>query len=414
MEIQRDILPELRRHLEQKEISLVIGPRQAGKTTILRTLLKQLQEEGHICLYFNLDIDTDAQYFTSQHRFLERVDVQAGRKRAFVFIDEVQRIENAGLFLKGLYDRELPYKFIATGSGSLELKEKIAESLVGRKQNFYLYTVSINEFIRYRTKGQARERLSDWLATDPILENQLLLEYLTFGGYPRVVTATTAVEKNAILSEIFQGYIERDIKLLLQLEKSRAFVTLLQILANRAGKMANINELAKLSELSVPTVKNYLWYSEKTFITTAVTPFFRNREKEIVKSPQYYFLDSGLRNFLIGLNQLDRSTEDMGFLFQQMVFRLLQDHFRDSVASIHFWRTQTQAEVDFVVNRGRDLLPVEVKSSLMDQPKVGRSLHSFLQKYQPAEAWVINRQLDTALQVGNTKVYFRPWRRLLE
>ena len=132
MEIQRDILPELRRHLEQKEISLVIGPRQAGKTTILRTLLKQLQEEGHICLYFNLDIDTDAQYFTSQHRFLERVDVQAGRKRAFVFIDEVQRIENAGLFLKGLYDRELPYKFIATGSGSLELKEKIAESLVGR------------------------------------------------------------------------------------------------------------------------------------------------------------------------------------------------------------------------------------------------------------------------------------------
>lgn len=414
MEIQRDILPELRRHLEQKEISLVIGPRQAGKTTILRTLLKQLQEEGHICLYFNLDIDTDAQYFTSQHRFLERVDVQAGRKRAFVFIDEVQRIENAGLFLKGLYDRELPYKFIATGSGSLELKEKIAESLVGRKQNFYLYTVSINEFIRYRTKGQAKERLPDWLGTDPILENQLLLEYLTFGGYPRVVTATTAVEKNAILSEIFQGYIERDIKLLLQLEKSRAFVTLLQILANRAGKMANINELAKLSELSVPTVKNYLWYSEKTFITTAVTPFFRNREKEIVKSPQYYFFDSGLRNFLIGLNQLDRSTEDMGFLFQQMVFRLLQDHFRDSVASIHFWRTQTQAEVDFVVNRGRDLLPVEVKSSLMDRPKVGRSLHSFLQKYQPAEAWVINRQLDTALQVGNTKVYFRPWYRLLE
>lgn len=121
MEIQRTILPELRRHLEQKEISLVIGPRQAGKTTILRALLAQLREEGHNCMYFNLDIDTDAQYFTSQHRFLERIDAQAGRKRAYIFIDEVQRIENAGLFLKGMYDRELPYKFVATGSGSLEL-----------------------------------------------------------------------------------------------------------------------------------------------------------------------------------------------------------------------------------------------------------------------------------------------------
>lgn len=413
MEIQRKLLPELRQHLRQKEITLLIGPRQAGKTTLLQALIRQLRDEGHLCLFFNLDIDTDAQHFTSQHRFVERINALANGKAAYIFIDEVQRIENAGLFLKGIYDRQLPYKFIATGSGSLELKEKIAESLVGRKRNFYLYTVSIEEFASYRAEGWHEGEMGRLLATDPILEDQLLREYLTFGGYPRVVTAAAPAEKNAILAEIFQGYIERDIRLLLQLEKSRSFVTLLQLLASRIGQLVNYNDLSKHAEISIPTIKNYLWYSEKTFITAAITPFFRNKEKEIVKAPQYYFLDPGLRNFLLGIQQPEKQPEDFGFLFQQLVYRLLEEHFRDSVASIHYWRTQNQAEVDFVINIGMNLIPVEVKATPMKQPNIGRSLRSFIEHYQPKEAWVINRSLREKVQMDSTTVWFRPWHELL-
>ncbi|MCO6487604.1 MAG: ATP-binding protein [Phaeodactylibacter sp.] len=413
MEIQRKLLPELREHLKKKEITLLIGPRQAGKTTLLKALIKQLQQEGHLCLFFNLDIDTDAQHFTTQHRFVQRIKALTDEKPAYVFIDEVQRIENAGLFLKGIYDRELPHKFIATGSGSLELKEKIAESLVGRKRNFYLYTVSVEEFAEYRTEGLHEGRIAQVLATDPILEGQLLQEYLTYGGYPRVITASPSREKNAMLAEIFQGYIERDIRLLLELEKSRSFVTLLQLLASRIGQLTNYNDLAKHAEISVPTVKNYLWYSEKTFITAAITPFFRNKEKEIVKSPQYYFLDPGLRNFLLGIQQPEKQPEDFGFLFQQLVFRLLEEHYRNSVASIHYWRTQNQAEVDFVVNTGLSLIPVEAKVAQLKQPKISRSLHSFIEQYQPREAWVVNRSLQEKAQVGSTTVWFRPWYELL-
>lgn len=413
MEINRSLYPELRHHLSKKEITLLIGPRQAGKTTLLKALAQELKDGGEHCLFFNLDIDTDAQHFSSQSRFFERVNALVGGKKAYIFIDEVQRIENAGLFLKGLYDRDLPHKLIATGSGSLELKEKIAESLVGRKRNFYLPTVSIREFINYKTEDQYSGQLPQFLATDRIHEDQLLREYLAFGGYPRVVTAETFEEKRQVLSEIFQGFIERDIQLLLKLEKSQAFTTLLQLLANRAGKMINYNDLANLAGLSTPTLKEYLWYSEKTFITESITPFFRNKEKEIVKSPQYYFLDAGLRNFLLGYNQLDRLNEDFGFLFQQLIFHLLKDTFRNTAASIHYWRTQNQAEVDFIVNKGQSVLPVEVKSNALERPKINRSFRSFIDHYQPPEAWIINRNLDTIIQIGQTKIKFRPWYSLL-
>lgn len=413
MEITRSLYSELREHLKQEEITLLIGPRQAGKTTLLKKLAQELMDAGNVCLFFNLDIDTDAQFFTSQSRFLERVDALAGRTEAYVFIDEVQRIENARLFLKGLFDRKLPYKLIATGSGSLELKEKIAESLVGRKRNFYLSTVSIREFVNYKTDIKYRSNINQLLATDQVLADQLLREYLAFGGYPRVVTSETFEEKRKILAEIFQGYVERDIQLLLKLEKSQAFTTLLQLLASRSGKMINYNDLANLTGIAIPTLKNYLWYSEKTFITEGISPFFRNKEKEIVKAPQYYFLDSGLRNFLLGSNDLDNRPEDFGFLFQQMVFHLLKDQFKNTAASIHYWRTQNQAEVDFVVDKGISQLPVEVKATSMHSPQIQRSFRSFIDHYHPPEAWIINRSLKTTIQISDTKVHFRPWYSLL-
>lgn len=414
MEIQRDLFGELEAHLDQKEITLLIGPRQAGKTTLLRGLIDQLKRKGFTCLLFNLDIDTDAQFFTSQSRFLERVEVMTGGRRAYIFIDEVQRIENAGLFLKGLYDRDLPYKLIATGSGSLELKEKIAESLVGRKRSFYLPTVSIMEFLQYKIPGHSRDTLIRMSATDPVTEDRLLREYLTFGGYPRVVTASGKKEKNIVLTEIFQGYIERDIQILLQLEKSRSFVSLLQILANRIGQLINYNDLARLTGLSQPTLKNYLWYSEKTFLTESITPFFRNKEKEIVKSPQYYFVDSGMRNYLLGISEINKNTQDFSFLFQQLVLQLLKRRFQNSVASFHYWRTQNQAEVDFVVNLGSRLLPVEVKEKNLKSPEISRSLRSFIDHYQPPEAWIINRSLEESIKIDSTDVRFLPWFHLLE
>jgi len=212
------------------------------------------------------------------------VEALAGGRRAYVFIDEIQRIENAGLFLKGIFDRRLPHKWIATGSGSLELKEKIAESLAGRKRNFLLFPVSMEEFLNHRLGVPDTSRSAALLATDAAAEERLLLEYLQFGGYPRVVTSPDDTEKRQVLGEIFQSYIERDIQLLLRLEKSRELVMLLQLVASRIGKLIHFQDLANWTNLSVATVKNYLWYARKTFVIEEVLPYFTNKEKELTKS----------------------------------------------------------------------------------------------------------------------------------
>ncbi|MBX2926514.1 MAG: ATP-binding protein [Saprospiraceae bacterium] len=406
MEIARTILKDLQAHLSAPEITLLIGPRQAGKTTLLRELRTQLEKEGELCFFFNLDIDSEAIFFQSQQKFVAHIQAISGGQKSYIFIDEVQRIADAGLFLKGLYDRQMPYKFIVTGSGSLELKERIAESLVGRKQNFFLPTVSVQEWVQYATEYRFGDRISAVIHTDELLEERLLNTYMTYGGYPRVITSPTIPLKNNILQEIYQGYIERDIGQLLQLEKSSAFVVLLQLLANRSGQLVNYSDLSKLTGLSVATLKNYLWYSEKTFVTESVTPFFRNKEKEVTKAPQYYFWDLGLRNYLRGIFE---DISDQGNRFQIFAFRLLEDHFRNSVASLHYWRTQNQAEVDFVINLGHRVLPVEIKSAKMKKPELSRSFQSFLSKYNPPEAWIINRHLRADILSGETKVRFIPW-----
>ncbi len=116
--IERALFEELKNHLDKKEISLIIGPRQAGKTTLMLWLKDYLEKRGERTLFLSLDFERDQPYFLSQGALLHKIRLELGDKKGYVFIDEIQRKENAGLFLKGLYDLNLPYKFIVSGSGS--------------------------------------------------------------------------------------------------------------------------------------------------------------------------------------------------------------------------------------------------------------------------------------------------------
>jgi len=129
----------------------------------MRLLEEELQSQGETTVFFNLDIERDRQFFVSQEDLLRKIELEAGKGKAYIFIDEIQRKENAGLFLKGIYDRETPYKLIVSGSGSLELKEKIHESLAGRKRIFRLSTLSFRELVNYRTDYRYEERLGEFL-----------------------------------------------------------------------------------------------------------------------------------------------------------------------------------------------------------------------------------------------------------
>lgn len=404
--IKRNLYRELQEHLKRKEISLIVGPRQVGKTTLMLLLEQELKRQGKTTLFLNLDRELDKRFFATQENLIKKIRLELGYQAGYVFIDEIQRKENAGLFLKGIYDSNLPYKFIVSGSGSLELKEKIHESLVGRKKVFELWPISFEEFVNFRTDDRYEDRLKDFFEIESERRKSLLQEYLSFGGYPRVVLAEREKEKREIIDEIFHSYLEKDISYLLKVEKVDAFFNLVRILSAQIGRLVNYSRIAGELNISLKTLKNYLWYGEKTFVFQKLTPYFKNVRKEIVKSPVYYFCDLGLRNYSIG-----RFGElvEFGVIFENFILNIIKERIRWSGATVHFWRTKDKAEVDFVVNTGEEILPIEVKYKRLARPSVERSMRSFIEKYSPKKALVVNLTLKEKMRIGETEVIFLPF-----
>jgi len=407
--IKRNLFEDLKNHCAQKEISLLVGPRQAGKTTLMLMLRDYLVAQGSNTLFLSLDFDSDLPFFTSQRHLVNKIQLEIGKNKGYVFIDEIQRRDDAGLFLKGLYDLNLPYKFIVSGSGSIELKEKIHESLVGRKRIFELNTVSFKEFVNYKTGYRYEDSLGLFFELEKESTRQFLIEYLNFGGYPRLLLAEEQKEKIRIIDEIYRSYLERDISYLLRVEKTEAFSNLIKVLAAQIGRLVNYSELSSTLGIALQTIKKYLWYAEKTFIMQRITPFFRNTRKEITKSPVAYFYDVGLRNYALGLYGNLITPSETGFVFQNFIFNLMKEKVLFSPAEIHFWRTKDKAEVDFVITLGQRTLPVEVKFKELKKPEIGRSLRSFISRYQPEMAWVINTELKKKIKLEKTEISFLPF-----
>ena len=407
--IQRTLFTELKNHLRKKEISFIVGPRQAGKTTLMLLLKKYLEEEGERTVFLNLDVESEKQFFTSQINLIEKIKLELGEKGGFVFIDEIQRKEDAGIFLKGIYDMGLSYKFIISGSGSVELKEKIHESLAGRKRVFELGTLSFEEFVNFKTGYKYADKLLEYFEVEKDKTSQLLDEYLSFGGYPRVVLEELLDEKKKVINEIYQSYIEKDISYLLKIKKTEDFGNLVKVLAGNIGSLVNISEISRTLGVSQETVKNYLWYLQKTFILNKITPYFKNVRKEITKTPIFYFYDLGLRNYAIGLFGNINKLQDKGFLFENFIFNIFKEKMRNTSAKIHFWRTKNGAEVDFVLDSGREQDAVEVKYSFLKKPEITRSFRSFIERYNPKRAFIISLNLEDTLIVNETEVNFLPY-----
>jgi len=290
----------------------------------------------------------------------------------------------------------------------MELREKIHESLMGRKRVFELPTVSFREFTNYATEYRYDGRLDEFYSAEKVGVLSLLADYMNFGGYPRVVIEAAQMEKARAIDEIFQSYVDKDIRFL-GVEKIEAFKDLLRLLASQIGNVVNIAELSNTLGLSAATVKNYLWYIEHTFIAAKVSPYSRNVRKEISHSPVWYFTDCGLRNRALNIFG-NVPPRDEGFLFENVVFSLLKEKSREAFGGIRFWRTISGAEVDFVAEIGGALVPIEAKYRSLPRPTVSRSMRSFIGKYSPSRALIVNKDFSHDLSVGKTKVSFIPFR----
>lgn len=371
--------------------TVLMGPRRAGKTTLGKYLAEQLLEGKRYpqLLYLNCDYRSIREWLSSPS-FISQAQEQFSLETFILFIDEVQRIENPGLLLKAIIDLGLPLKCITTGSSQLEIKSKVQEYLTGRQ-----FTSIILPFSH-----------SEWN-----MENELD-EILVYGCYPQVLKSS---KKESQLREIYNSYVQKDIIEILKIGKSDVFQQLITLIAHGSGQLVNYNQLASDCKVSVTIVRNYLNIMEQTFLIVKVTPFVGNKRAEVTSNPMYYFIDNGFRNIALRNFSSLPARNDAGLLVENFVFQEIYKFKTQHYLSfdIHYWRTKSGAEVDFVLFKNTDyFLPIEVKYRSMNKPTVSRGFRSFIEAYRPKKAIYITKDLISTLEIDDCVVHFIPLKQL--
>jgi predicted AAA+ superfamily ATPase len=324
---------------------IIFGPRQVGKTTLLKSFLERTPLKYKLDSGDNIRLHSilGSQDFDKILEYAQGYDIIA--------IDEAQQIPNIGMALKILVDQIPGIFVIATGSSSFDLAQSVGEPLTGRKTTLTLYPVAQMELLTMLNKHELRDNLE---------------EYMIFGGYPRVLSVSTRQEKIDILTELVDSYLLRDILSLEKIKKSEILFNLVKLLAFQIGNLVSHNELATQLRIDIKTVARYLDLLEKSFVICKLGGFSNNLRNEITSKHKYYFLDLGIRNAVVAqFGPLDMRN-DVGQLWENFVFieRLKDTSYKRFYGRRYFWRTYEGQEVDFIEDVEQHLSAFEVKWSV--------------------------------------------------
>lgn len=367
---RRKILDVLYDHMDKNQVTVITGARQTGKTTIIEHLAERLQSEDKPVHLFTLE-DPVLLNALNEHpdhifRFIKETS-----QRIYIFVDEIQYLNNPSNFLKYIFDKyKNKLKLVVTGSSAFYIDRKFKDSLAGRKKIFELYTLDFEEFLVFKNQESLIEELAeirrrgDYISPVRNLILPLFDEYLTYGGYPAVVKEDSNAGKLSVLQEIFSSYLKRDITES-GVQNPDKFYSLIAILAHQTGSLLNINELANTLQISVTAVDNYIYILRKCYHIQLVKPFYSNIRKELTKMPKFYFNDNGFRNVII--NQFDHIPlrPDRGILAENYTFIRLRQIYGSDM--LRFWRTAAGNEVDFIIPENKTKgKAIEVKFNISE------------------------------------------------
>lgn len=447
--IEREVESEIKKFLLDPEILVLRGPRQAGKTTLLKRVGQKLAAKygENQVLLFNFEDDLVKKQFVDNpkafieyylpkkqgggpqkrlnspqnhlnspqkpnansqklHNSPQKKDNSQLTKQPLVFflLDEVQYIKHAGKLLKLLYDVYPQVKLVATGSSSLDLNQ-LGRYLVGRAIYFEIYPFSFAEFLQVKDQKLKREYRKHQLnlkqpqeqSTDFIQDlNSALKEYLTYGGYPRIVLEQDPEKKRVLLRNIYNTYVEKDVAALFGSKYKHKLLDIVSYLAAAAGQMVQYQKICNTVGVSSNQLKQTLDILEQTYLVKQIKPYYKNQVTELKKNPKFYFIDPGMRNAL--LDRFEFNQVEYGQLLENLVLlRLLNLKYQPK-----YWRTTAKAEIDFVLPKTK--MPIEVKK----KAKITRALHSFIKTYQPKTAIVTDLEKTGVEVISNTKVYTVP------
>lgn len=368
MFFQRNLEKQIEKWLFKKKILIIYGPRQVGKTTLVKSLLQKHPQKS---AYFNCEdlfIKQNLEIHNAEHlkKYLGTYQL--------IVLDEAHLVVNIGSTLKLLWDTLPNLQIIATGSSSFELSNKINEPLTGRALEFRLFPLSLAEIASQYDKFQLQT----------VIDN-----IMRFGAYPEVINADT---QNAplLVKDITNKYLFKDILEFEGIKNSDVLLKLLQALALQLGNEVSYAELGTILGISKNTVTKYVDLLEKCFVIYRLKPFSRNLRKELNKKHKIYFYDLGIRNSIINNFNEPGLRTDVGPLWENLLIteRFKYNQYAQKLVNPWFWRTHDQKEIDYIEEEGGTLHGFEFKWNSDKYKKPAE----FLTAYPGSDIHLINRK----------------------
>lgn len=359
---KRDIIGEIEKYLYTGDIIVLHGARQVGKTSLLRYFEAELKAKGETAYFIDLE---DSRYVKILDmgvgeflKLLEEEGIKAVRpnKKVFIFVDEIQYLENPSSFLKLIADHHKGIKLIVSGSSSFAIKSKFKDSLVGRTVDFDIFNLSFREFLTFMGYTFKEGKVYTARKVDEL--RGFFKQYVLYGGYPKIVLTPEVAMKEKYLQQIIDTYVKKDIRDLASVKDIEKFNKLLEALAAQSGQLLNVAELSNTTHIAKQTIEKYLFIMENTYILKLVRPFSGNIRSELFKLPKIFFYDTGIMQML-WLKCLQKKI--IGNVFETGIFAELVKKY--GTGSVYYWRTKDKKEIDFILSIKKDVLPVEVKLS---------------------------------------------------
>lgn len=389
---------------EYNPIVALVGARQVGKTSLMEIFAKNKQH-----LWLNGQNPENARIFQNFSTIEQYLKININNNiDGLLVIDEFQYIDNISLQLKLLVDKYKKIKILCSGSSSLEIIQKVEESLAGRIRLISVYSLNFYEYVKFRDEDiyNKIKKLNIKDDSDILFPNLkiLLNEYLTYGGLPKIALADNYKEKKELLNDIYQTYLLKDIRQYINNHDFIGFNKLLRILSSQVSNLVNISEISNTVMLSHRKCEEYIDILQQMFIIHLISPFSNNPRKEIVKMKKIFFCDIGLRNSIYNSFNDIEIRVDNGAIFENYVFLQLLNN--NKLSNINFYRTKDNAEIDFIVNKENEILCFEVKFKHYKKYKRIRALSEFKKIYNSEISYIVNKNL---IENIDNQYYIQPY-----
>lgn len=377
--IARQILPEAKHTLTQFRALCITGPRQSGKTTLAKLLVRTKPYVNFENPSVQQDAEVDPQAFLKQFK-------------DGAILDEVQRAPLIFRYLQGILDQSrVRGQFILTGSNNFLLQEQVSQSLAGRAGYLSLLPLSYAELQNAQLD-----------ATD-------VNRHILTGGYPEIWNERLVAD--TWLKNYVQTYVQRDVRLIRNITNLALFTRFIYLCATHAGQILNRDELARQTGVDTKTILSWLGLLENSYIIFLLQPWHNNLNKRIVKSPKLYFYDTGLLCHLLGMKSQASLKRNRlyGFLFENWVISEIKKNRlnRAQNEGLYYFRDNVGNEVDLITEKNGEPFAIEIKAAVKVKPSMLHGLN-FWQKYQPAGHSVL-LHAGKRNEVVNDRLGIVPW-----